>query len=168
MLDFLVECSTRKESNVVVNTAEPVDYASSATPSSYTCGKCGATNCKLWREYSTLLDHQTLFCLNCACENQDKIRTPTEDGTKLYTEKTHYWYRTAETREGWWQGYDPENGVPPQAIETKFEREKTNQIGSLLPAVPTQENDTFWGYGAVPDQGWIWWENLPSTPTKAV
>lgn len=46
------------------------------------------------------------------------------------------------------------------------ERMKHDQIGWLVPAVPTPEWDTFWGYTSVPDDGVQWWYNLPLRPKK--
>jgi len=37
----------------------------------------------------------------------------------------------------------------------------TDQIGWLVPAVPTEEGDTFWGYSSVPLDGCTWWKSLP-------
>lgn len=42
--------------------------------------------------------------------------------------------------------------------------EQTDQIGNLIPAVPTEENDTFWGYTSVPSEGVEWWRQLPTRP----
>jgi len=42
----------------------------------------------------------------------------------------------------------------------------TDQIGSYIPAIPTAENDTFWGYTSVPNEGVLWWRRLPSRPTQ--
>ena len=36
-----------------------------------------------------------------------------------------------------------------------------DQIGWLVPAVSTEENDTFWGYTSVPQDGVNWWKSLP-------
>jgi hypothetical protein len=148
----------------VVDPKHPVDYASSVTPSSYVCGECGARGVKLWRDYQTVLDHQTLLCLHCACAEQGKIRTPTEDGASLYTDVVHHWYRTADMSPDYWNGYDPKEGPPSDAIETKTERERTDQIGWRIPAVPTEANDTFWGYTSVPEAGCKWWNRLPTLP----
>ena len=38
----------------------------------------------------------------------------------------------------------------------------TNTIGWLVPAVPTEEEDTYWGYTSIPKAGILWWENLPT------
>lgn len=111
----------------VVDPAQPVDYSSSSTPSSYTCGGCGKTGVKLWRDYQTFLDHQTLRCADCAAANQGKdISTMQQSGS-----------------------YQSPDGFP------------TDQIGWLVPAVPTEENDTFWGYTSVPAAGCEWWARLP-------
>jgi len=34
--------------------------------------------------------------------------------------------------------------------------------GSLVPAVPTEQADTFWGYSSVPIAGVAWWRALPT------
>ena len=39
-----------------------------------------------------------------------------------------------------------------------------DQIGWLVPAVPTPDGETFWGYSSVPPEGVAWWRNLPSYP----
>lgn len=38
----------------------------------------------------------------------------------------------------------------------------TDQIGTLIPAVPLETEDSFWGYTAVPDEGVAWWKALPT------
>jgi hypothetical protein len=38
---------------------------------------------------------------------------------------------------------------------------RTDQIGCLVPAVPTEEGETFWGYASVPEAGCAWWYGLP-------
>lgn len=40
----------------------------------------------------------------------------------------------------------------------------TDQIGWYIPAVPTAENDSFWGYTSVPEEGVSWWRRLPTLP----
>lgn len=42
--------------------------------------------------------------------------------------------------------------------------ELTDQIGMLVPAVPTPDGTTFWSYGGVPDALVDWWRSLPSYP----
>lgn len=38
---------------------------------------------------------------------------------------------------------------------------RSDQIGWNIPAVPTVEGDTFWGYTSVPPDGCRWWYGLP-------
>ena len=38
---------------------------------------------------------------------------------------------------------------------------KSDQIGWLIPAVPTDDMDTYWGYTTVPEVGCVWWDMLP-------
>ncbi len=110
----------------VVDSSQPVDYSSTTTPTSYACTKCGKTGVKLWREYQTFLNHQTLSCVGCGCESQNVDASTVEpDGNRPYE-----------------FGY-------------------TDQIGWLIPAVPTAENDTFWGYTSVLQDGCDWWSRLP-------
>jgi len=42
---------------------------------------------------------------------------------------------------------------------------RTDQIGWLVPAVPDEENATFWGYTSVPAEGVAWWRALPTAPS---
>lgn len=39
---------------------------------------------------------------------------------------------------------------------------RTDQIGWFVPAVPTEEGDTYWGYTSVPQPGCDWWRKLPT------
>lgn len=36
-----------------------------------------------------------------------------------------------------------------------------DSMGSLVPAVPTKDNKSFWGYTVVPVEGVEWWRGLP-------
>jgi hypothetical protein len=111
-----------------------IDYASVDVPSRYHCGKCGVRGVKLWREYQTFLNHQSLLCGNCACAEQSAQRS---DG-KTYT---------VEHRDD--RGHVQVNG------------ERGDQIGWRIPAVPTANGETYWGYSSVPDEGVEWWLRLP-------
>jgi DNA-directed RNA polymerase subunit RPC12/RpoP len=48
----------------------PFSYADTAVPTDYKCGTCGATNCKLWREYQTF--GPSLKCADCAAKEGGK------------------------------------------------------------------------------------------------
>jgi hypothetical protein len=108
-------------------------YTNRSVPDGYKCGECGATNCKLWRRYQTFLENQALFCCDCAIKNQTKV-----------------------------------NGHSYQVDDIDSDGRSTNDgcrsdaIGWLVPAVPTENNDTYWGYMSVPDAGVAWWRALPT------
>lgn len=40
--------------------------------------------------------------------------------------------------------------------------DRIGTTGSLVPAVPTEQADTFWGYSSVPIAGVAWWRALPT------
>ena len=40
--------------------------------------------------------------------------------------------------------------------------QKIDSIGWLVPAVPTEEGDGYWGYTSVPEKGCQWWRKLPT------
>lgn len=48
----------------------PVDYRDATTPPDYRCGSCGASGCKLWRDYNAFLDQQSLECCDCAGKSE--------------------------------------------------------------------------------------------------
>ena len=45
---------------------------------------------------------------------------------------------------------------------------RSDQIGWLVPAVPTEDGETFWGYTSVPRDGVDWWKRLPTRPSPLV
>lgn len=122
------------EKQQIVDPSEPFTYESGQVPSTYKCGRCGRTHVKLWRDYNTLLDYQELVCAPCITE---ECKEKGED-------------RKCETNnDGFHRWADP-HGF-----------EETDQApGTRMPAVPTEDNDTFWGYTSVPQSGVIWWNNL--------
>ena len=109
-----------------------VDYNSNSVPKKYKCGTCKVHGCKLWREYNTFLDQQTLECCDCAAKSQGKD-VSTIDHTGRY----------------------------------KTDIGMTDQIGWRIPAVPTEDGETFWGYSSVPQAGVNWWKALPTRLDKA-
>jgi hypothetical protein len=44
---------------------------------------------------------------------------------------------------------------------------RTDLIGTLIPAIPTTEKTTFWGYVSTPDRLLRWWKELPLRPGGA-
>lgn len=105
---------------------KPFSYSVASTPEGYVCGKCKQSGIKLWRNYQTFLNNQSLHCASCACEEQKKIDDIDQKGRSI--------------------------------------ARQTDQIGSLVPAVPTEDGTTFWGYTSVPQEGCEWWYNLPTRP----
>ena len=118
----------------IVNSKQPFTYVSGEVPETYKCQICGATHVKLWRQYQTSVECNTLICASCL--------------SKMHKEK----------------------GFTPKFVPTKYGGRWTNRygqqrsdsIGSYVPAVPTEENDTFWGYTSVPQAGCQWWNGLPN------
>lgn len=118
----------------------PVDYASAMPPPEYLCGQCGVLGVKLWREYQTFLNHQSLLCGACACREQSK------EGKTF----------TVDAR--------PDGGASAGYREDKHAL-RGDQIGWRIPAVPTADGRTYWGYTSVPSEGVAWWFRLPLTRT---
>lgn len=98
---------------------EPFSYSErNKTPNGYVCS-CGANGVRLYREYNTFLDNQSLSCRACSIERYNKNHTdkwepshpedkesaigwvvaavPTEDGET-------YWGYTSVPQDGcdWW------------------------------------------------------------------
>ena len=103
----------------------------------YECCDCGGKGCKLWRDYQCFLENLELRCAECAGKNQNK------DVADM----------------------NPEGKRPYQMVEGGIVQ-WTDQIGWLVPAVPTEDGETFWGYTSVPQEGVDWWKNLPNSPQK--
>lgn len=115
----------------ICDPSQPLDYSKPETPSNYVCSECGASGVKLWREYQTFLNHQTLRCAPCAAKIEHKNISDIDA----------YGRRTIDQFGG-----------------------RTDTIGWYVPAVPTEENDSFWGYTSVPEAGCDWWAKLPTLP----
>lgn len=47
---------------------------------------------------------------------------------------------------------------------TSIREDKTDWIGWLVPAIPTEDGRTFWGYTLAPDKAKNWWKKLPTKP----
>ena len=44
----------------------------------------------------------------------------------------------------------------------------SDQIGWMVPAIPTEDGKTYWGYTSVPQDGCDWWHGLPLNHTRTV
>lgn len=109
-----LEDAVKKARRRFIGDPPPADH--SQIWGGYTCADCGAKGVKLWRDYQTFLDAQTLRCRACA-----------------------------EKHEG------------------KAKRADGDSIGWSVPAVPTSDGSTFWGYTSVPIAAVDWWKALPET-----
>lgn len=101
----------------------------------YQCAVCGTLGVKLWRQYNTFADHLRLMCCDCAGKDQGQ-----DVG-----------------------GIDAAGKLP--FIHHGQNLGTTDQIGGLVPAVPTNDG-TFWGYTSVPQDAVEWWRGLPNRPCK--
>lgn len=110
----------------------------------YRChGPCGgATKRKLWREYNTFLDHNELLCASCIAPLHDaydkkrdpRIRAMTDGDDATLTKDGHF----------------------------VFGGRGDQLVGSRVPAIPTREGDTFWGYSSCRSEDIRWWYRLPT------
>jgi hypothetical protein len=129
-------------------------YASSDVPHLYRCGVCGEHGVRLWREYQTFLEHQTLVCAACACFEQSKP-------SKSYSIELLDTGKVCVTTT-----YDPH--LEPQLHQIFGGKERGgDQIGWRIPAVPTADGESYWGYSSVPKEGVDWWNRLPIAKDNA-
>jgi hypothetical protein len=116
---------------------EQVDYTKGAPPD-YRCSKCATHGVKLWRQYQTVASAIELLCAKCAVQNQE-------------TDADCVPLSAADIDdEGRWHG-----GIGGAS----------DSIGWLVPAVPDEEGESYWGYTSVPDAGVRWWRRLPTHAT---
>lgn len=113
-------------------------YASGEIPEGYACSTCGATRCKLWREYQTMMTYQRLYCGPCAIKDTQVNGQPP---ITIRPDGKASWFLTGDTNPLW-----------------------VDSIGRLVPAVPLEDGTSMWGYTSVPDDAVAWWRNLPSYP----
>jgi hypothetical protein len=123
------------------------------TPAGYECSACGAKSCKLWRQYQMFADSIQLKCARCTGAD---ISTLDDDGK---IESPHY-TKGGEVRVMKTNGLVDRIGHFGDDVPMP----RTDQLNSLMPAVPTEDGDTFWGYTSVPPDGCFWWRSLPSLP----
>ena len=115
----------------IVDKKQPFSYVTGEVPETYKCQICGQTHVKLWRKSNTFLDQQTLVCASCLARMHTSISP-----------------KFVKTKQGFLWTH-------------KNRSQPSDQLGDFLPAVPTEDNSTFWGYTAVPQAGCQWWKNLP-------
>ena len=100
-----------------------ISYEKLEIPSNYKCSRCDAHGVKLWRQYNTMVSHLSLLCCRCA-----------------------------ET--AWSELMNVEGRSPSDIAGYKHMSDQLDDVvgktGSLVPAVPTVEADTYWGLAQVP------------------
>lgn len=60
------------------------------------------------------------------------------------------------------QGQKVDLGVPFDGSNQAAWRRPSDQIGWLVPAVPVEGEEAFWGYTSVPNEAVGWWAALPT------
>ncbi len=87
-------------------------------PPTYKCGTCGATNCKLWREYQVMGGSMAIECCDCAGKSQEKdVRDIDDQGMRSdgygKTDSIGWRVPAVPTLDGGWWGYTsvPQEGV---------------------------------------------------------
>lgn len=119
----------------------PIVYEKLEIPENYRCSRCAAHGVKLWRQYNRSVPYLELLC--CRCADPKRAADMSIDGRS------------------------PENDDPPKRRSDQLD-DIVGKTGPLVPAVPTVECDTYWGYSAVPVAGCAWWRALPRWPGDAM
>lgn len=101
-------------------------------PHWYRCSDCGVTGCKLWRPAN--MDY--LRCCDCAANAQSA-----PDGKLIASVKQ----------------IDSRGRIKCAGMAAR-----TDNIGWLVPAVPCEDGESYWGYTSVPQAGVEWWRALPT------
>jgi hypothetical protein len=124
----------------------PVPY-DGPPPPAYKCGECGVAGVKLWRDYNAFLSYQTLRCCDCAIREQNNeeraFTVQISDGNGVVV------------------GTQYSRKSPLYSLDQNGPELGGDQIGWRVPAVPTEDGMTMWGYTAVPDVGVHWWKRIP-------
>jgi hypothetical protein len=132
-----------------------IDYKSKVAPTGYYCHTCKKQGCKLWREYQTFADYTELVCCDCAAASQEKDVSKI-DRFGRYVSDLDSISRRERRR------FARQNSGPRRMHAKRIYDGKTDQIGWRVPAVPTEDGTTFWGYTSVPLSGVHWWQRLPT------
>lgn len=109
----------------------------------YVCSSCKATGIKLWRDYNTCASACELKCAVCATPAQVTYEA------KNYTDQNREFL----------------GALDPDGL---FMFRNGDQLGGLVPAVPTPAGETFWGYSSVPDEDVLWWYAMPTYQDRAL
>ena len=112
---------------------DPFKYLrANPAPFGYVCSNCPAHGVKLWRLYPNSVLAEHQVLLCAACAAPGI--DVDDDGRR-----------------------DDDGGR-----ETWTDQLDHAEHGSMVPAVPTEDGETFWGYTSVPEDGVRWWRALPT------
>lgn len=101
-------------------------------PRGYDCSRCEARGVKLWRQVTFVATNVELLCADCG--RADQKLEPVEFQV------------------------DHEGNSP-----SKYLRDHHGcQLGNLLPAIPTEDGTTYWGFTSAPHASVCWWRALPT------
>jgi hypothetical protein len=140
-----------------------VDYKNFLTvPADYKCMECSATGCKLWREYQTFVPD--ILCARCAakrgkkdisdmdseglhsskmvCDSRRTIQeltlTARYDNAKFSAGASRLPRKLKKRlKKDFDRGYE--------LVSSEMDMGRSDQIGWFVPAVPTEDGDTYWG-----------------------
>lgn len=102
----------------------------------YQCTNCGVQGVKLWREPGVFMSRIHPKCADCAVEHE-RIR-----------------------------GHIPASFTPwdvdKDGAHASANRGKVYTIGTLAPAIPTVDMQSFWGYLCTEPGRFKWWQRLPT------
>jgi hypothetical protein len=113
-------------------------YAGGEAPPEYKCSACAAQGCKLWRQSNTFADHLRLLCIDCGARDQDVVLEDVREDGTF------------------------------RFTKDRLDFHRLDQIWGLVPAVPCEDDDTYWGYSSVPEPGVQWWKRLPLRDERAL
>ncbi len=119
--------------------SEPASLLPTPPPPDYKCSECQVHGPKMWRQTHVFACCVDLLCASCALISERCPGPVDAKGMRVL-----------------WRFQDPETG------EEMCQR--TDQIGSLVPAVPVPDTSrkTFWGYTSIPPADCAWWDALPT------
>lgn len=141
-----------------------LDYSKNDTPYGYKCKRCPAEGVKLWRQYQTFANHIELLCIDCAEKDQKSFCKYSGGAERIRRDYDEIWKRDSYPIRlpNGEIGRSMKLDTPEKNELSMLHMKATSDsIGWLVPAVPTEEDDTYWGYTSVPQPGVEWWQRLP-------
>lgn len=109
-------------------------YETQDAPADYVCEFCKAKGVKLWRGYNDFFPK--LSCFDCSIKNSNRfvIQDIDTNGCSIAAPS--------------------EAEVEGSCLEVC--------LGWYNPAVPSEDNQAYWGLTSTPKEAWAWWKGLAS------